>query len=95
MPGPSTTDDATLTNVTASASAVDLFAAAGGVSLRIVVNDSTATLYLKYGAGASATSYTARLDPSGQYEFPPPVYTGQVTGIWTAANGAARCTEVA
>lgn len=87
---------ATLANVAASATAVTLFTSTGGddVLNRIVVNDSTSDLFLKYGSGASATSYTAKIGPAGYWEAPNPVYDGLITGIWTTANGNARTTQV-
>ena len=92
---PSSNDDATLSNVTASLTAVTLFSAGSGISTRQVTNDTvTGVLYLKYGSGASATSYTSRVDPLGYFECPQPCFQGQITGIWTVADGTARCTEV-
>lgn len=88
--GPQT---ATLANVASSATSVTLFgASAGYVNGRAVFNDSTAVLYLKFGAVASATSYTVQIAPNGYYEFPRPAYAGQVDGIWASANGNARTT---
>ena len=90
---------ATLTNVASSATSVNLFPAdtdpyaevdTGG---RVVFNDSTAVLYLKFGATASSSSYTVQIAAGGYYEFPRPVYTGQVDGIWASANGNARLTS--
>jgi hypothetical protein len=80
-------------SVAASASNVNIFAANEGAIGRTVFNDSTATLYLKMGATASTTSYTVQIAAGGYYEFPTPAYSGQVDGIWTAANGNARTTE--
>lgn len=85
-------------SVAASASSVQLFAASLGTQLslpggRTVFNDSTAVLYLKYGATASAADYTVQIAPGGYFEFPVPVYAGQVDGIWSAANGNARTTS--
>lgn len=87
---------ATTSNVASSATAVTLFAAGTGQDTvgRIVVNDSTSDLFLKYGSGASATSYTTKIAPGGYWEAPAPVYDGLITGIWTVANGNARCTQV-
>ncbi len=84
---------ATLANVNGSASSVAVFAVNGAARGRAVWNDSTATLYLKFGATASTTSYTVKMGPGDYYEFPRPVYAGAVEGIWSAANGAARTTE--
>ncbi len=85
---------ATLANVSGATSSTSIFASNGSAKARQVTNDSTASLYLKFGTTASATSYTVLIPPQGYYEFPLPVYTGAVDGIWTAANGAARTTEV-
>lgn len=84
---------ATLANVTSSATSTTVFAASGAARARAVYNDSTAVLYLKFGAAASTTSYTVQLASGDYYEFPQPVYGGLVDGIWAAANGAARTTE--
>ena len=91
----SSTDDATVTAVASSASAVTLFAATGPVSQRIVYNDSTAVLYLKYGSGAATNSYTTQVASQALYELPgQSPFPGLVTGIWASANGSAYCTEV-
>lgn len=84
---------ATLANVTSSASSVTVFAANGAARARTIYNDSTAVLYLKFGATASTTSYTVQLASGDYYEFPQPLYGGLVDGIWASANGAARTTE--
>ena len=84
---------ATLANVASSATSVTLFAAAGTVSARAIYNDSTAVLYVKFGATASTTSYTVQLASGAYYEFPQPVYAGLVDGIWASANGSARLTS--
>lgn len=84
---------ATLANVSSSASSVTLFAAASDTNARTIYNDSTAVLYVKFGATASTTSYTVQLAAGAYYEFPQPLYAGQVDGIWASANGAARLTS--
>jgi hypothetical protein len=92
------TTAATLANVASSATSVNLFAASADpyaavdVLGRTVFNDSTQVLYLKFGATASTTSYTVQIPAGGYYEFPHPIYAGQVTGIWASANGSARLT---
>jgi hypothetical protein len=84
---------ATLANVASSATSVNLFAATALVKGRIIFNDSTAVLYVKYGATASATSYTVQIAAGGYFGFPEPAYSGNVDGIWASANGNARLTS--
>jgi hypothetical protein len=81
-------------NVASSASSVTLLAANAARKSFFIFNDSTATLYVKFGATASAISFTVKLGPGGYYECPMPVYTGVVDGVWSSANGAARVTEL-
>jgi hypothetical protein len=87
---------ATVSSVAGSATAVTLFAAGAGndAAARTIFNDSTALLYVKFGATASVTDYTVQIPPGGYYEAPAPVYDGLVTGIWAAATGNARLTQV-
>jgi hypothetical protein len=89
-----TVNSATLASVASSATSVTLFAANASARGRFVVNDSTAVLYIKFGATASTSSYTVQLAAGGYYEFPDPLYTGIVDCIWASANGNARTTEV-
>lgn len=85
---------ATLSNVSASASSVTLLASNANRKMATFFNDSTSTLSLKFGATASATSFTVNLIASAYYELPLPVYTGIIDGIWTVATGAVRVTEL-
>lgn len=83
----------TASNVASSATNVTILAAN---TLRLgatIWNDSTAVLYLKLGATASATSCTVKLIADAYYEVPFGYY-GIIDGIWSAANGAARVTEL-
>lgn len=86
---------AILTNVPASITSVLLAAAnATRAGLYIVNESATATLYCKFGSGASLTSYSLLpLEPGCAYEMPRRYYTGLVHGIWSAAVGTARVTE--
>jgi hypothetical protein len=85
---------ATLENVASSATNVTLFDSNAAAKGRMIHNDSTAVLYVKFGATATSSSYTVKMASDSYYEFPEPVYTGIVDGIWASANGSARCTEV-
>lgn len=91
----STSSTSTLTNVASSASSVSILASNANRKGMILFNDSTATLYLKFGTTASATSYTVQIASNGYFEMPnPTVYTGALDGIWSSANGNARVTEL-
>lgn len=87
---------ATVTGVTSSASTGQLLAANSDRTGVLIHNNSTATLYLKYGATASIASggYSVPMEPGSYWEMPQPVYRGQIDGIWSAANGYANVTEV-
>lgn len=89
-----TTSSTATTTVAASATNVTLLATNSGRRGATIWNDSTtATLYVKLGTTASNTSYAAQLFPTGYYEVPYS-YTGEIDGIWTAAVGNARITEL-
>ena len=92
--GSDTFSTATLSSVSASASNQTLLAANANRKRVIIHNDSTATMYIKFGAAASATSFTYCLYGGDTYESPAlPIYTGIIDGIWASATGAARITE--
>lgn len=85
---------ATLTNVSASASSVTVIASNTSRLGAIIYNDSSATLYLKFGSTASTSSFTYLIPRNSTWEMPTRVYTGIITGIWTSATGTARVTEL-
>lgn len=85
---------ATVTSVNASASNVTLLASNSNRIHAAFYNDSGATLYLKFGATASTTSFTVKLLKDAYFELPEPAYTGIIDGIWSSASGAVRVTEV-
>jgi hypothetical protein len=65
----------------------------------VIHNDSDATLYVKYGTAASATSYVYKLLSQAHLTLPEPgqpIYTGIIHGLWSAdtAAGAATVNEV-
>lgn len=91
VPTPSSTG--TLSNVSASITSVTLLASNTSRRGAIVHNDSAKALYVKLGSSASLTSYTELLLADDTWEVPYG-YTGIITGIWTAASGTARVTEL-
>ena len=85
----------TITSVNAATSTTTLLASNTSRVKATFYNDSTATLYLALASGASTTAYTVQLGPGAYFETPTDVvYTGIITGIWSATGGAARCTEL-
>jgi hypothetical protein len=90
----STGGTATVVNVASSASSVALFAANTARLHAKLFNDSTAILYINYGATASSSAFTEKVEPGGSWYMEQPIYTGVVNGIWSAANGNARTTEL-
>lgn len=88
----------TATQVAASASSTTVLASNAGRRSAIIVNDSTATLYLLCHTGGTASSsvYTVALPPKGTVGASFVIdngYSGDVIGIWSAANGNAVVTE--
>jgi hypothetical protein len=85
----------TITSVSASTSSVSLLASNSNRKGVIIVNDSaSANLYIAWAASATTSAYTVKVTPGGTYEFSSTIYTGAISGIWDAASGAARITEV-
>lgn len=79
-------------SVAASATNVTLLADQPLRSGGTIFNDSTATMYLKLGATASATSFTSIVRGNQYYEIPFG-YTGIVDAVWASATGNARIAE--
>jgi len=88
-PGAQTTTPQRVATSTAPAT---LFAATARANARHVFNESGVVLYVKFGATASATDYTVAIAASGYFEFPQPVFSGQVTGTLASGTGNAQCT---
>jgi hypothetical protein len=87
-------DTAVLTSVAASITTVVIKASNPLRKALIVYNDSTSPLYLAFAATSSLSAFTLKITGNSSYEFQYPAYTGVVAGIWDAATGNARVTEV-
>jgi hypothetical protein len=83
-----------ITSVAGSASSVSLLVSNAARKGFFIYNDSTKKMYLKFGATASATSFTVILQPDGFYEHSSVIYTGAIDAIWASAAGFARITEL-
>jgi hypothetical protein len=90
--------EATLSNVASSIVSQEISGGSSSRKLLSVYNDSGQVLYLKFGTEASPTSYTVQVAAAAYYELPNHpthgTYLGVITGVWAAANGYARVTEV-
>lgn len=83
---------ATLANEATSTSSATLLASNSSRKKAVIVNDSAANLYVKYGTTASSTSYTYLLQPMDTLEETN--YTGRIDGILASGTGNARTTEM-
>lgn len=95
LPVPARIPSASVSNVASSATVVDIAVANEFRTQLTIFNDSTANLYLKLGSAATTSSYSIKISAGGYFELAggTTVYSGLVTGIWDAVNGAARVTE--
>lgn len=88
-------DTPTVTEVPVSLTVVDIKAANSDRKGLIIYNDAVSTMLIKYGAGASATSFSRKpIRPHAELELGDE-YRGLITGIWLGADasGEARVTE--
>jgi hypothetical protein len=59
----------------------------------IYQDDTVSYLYISLGSTCTPTNFTIKIAPGGYYEVPFG-YTGAITGVWSAATGSARITEL-
>ncbi|MEH2124173.1 hypothetical protein [Nostoc sp.] len=88
-----TSGTSTPTTVGSSTDSDTILAANSNRKGATIWNNSTATLYLEFGATATTSAFTAKLLAGGYYEVPFH-YTGVISGIWSAANGNALVREL-
>lgn len=89
----STSGTSTPTTVFSSVSSVTILAANSNRKGGTIWNDSTANLFLEFGATATTSAFTAKLNGGGYYEVPFH-YTSVISGIWSAVNGNALVREL-
>jgi hypothetical protein len=89
-PGPSSTVAAA--TIAAATTSQTLRAANTNRKGLSILNNSTAPLFVHLGATASLSVYSFELEPGDLYEMPY-LYTGVVSGIWSAVNGSALVRE--
>jgi hypothetical protein len=79
-------------NVSTSTASATLIASNGLRQGASIWNDASTTLYVKFGATASATSFHVAMSPQSYLEVPFR-YTGIVDGILSSGTGTARIGE--
>jgi hypothetical protein len=87
---------ATRTQVADSAGSVTILASNTNRKGAVILNDSSAILFLALGTGtATSTNHTTRLYQYQAYVVPD-CYTGQIIGVWETDpnDGGARVTEL-
>lgn len=82
------------TKISASASVVDLVAENGNRVGLMIFNDAAANLFIRIDANATLTDYNLKIPAYTLYEMPYEYFTDKVTGIWDAATGTAKVTEI-
>ena len=81
----------TTTSVGASLTAVTLKAANSNRKSIKIINNGTAILYVREGAGASTALFTWKLAEDESVYIGD--YSGEISGIWNLVNGTAVITE--
>ena len=64
-----------------------------------IFNDAVGSLYITFGAGGVGSlsvtgTYDVKITSASYYEFPKPIYEGEVWGIWDVAGGWARVMQL-
>jgi hypothetical protein len=87
-------DVSVVTKVDASLTNISLVAANVDRKMVTFYNNSTASLFIKFGSLASLTSFSLKIGAGDYMEFPYPCYIGQIDGFWDAVNGNVMITEI-
>jgi len=82
----------TLANIVGTGASQTIIASNANRRGATIFNDSGVVAYVKFGATASATSFTVKMVDQSYYEVPGPVYTGVIDAFW--ASGSLRVTEI-
>jgi hypothetical protein len=89
--------NAVLTSVAASTSSTPLLGANLARRGCLVTNDASggSILYLAYAPTASTSAYTAQVASGTTWVMQEPIFTGAISGIWSASGtGGAKITEL-
>lgn len=85
---------AALANITAGSTSVTALSSNANRVTAVFFNDANNNCYIKFGATASTSSWSYRLQPTQGMELPCR-YTGRIDAIWdSTVTGTLRVTEV-
>jgi hypothetical protein len=85
---------AALSSVAASTSSQAAFSARPARKGMVLVNDSAANAYVAFAASATTSAYTLKMAAGSTWIMEAPVYSGQGSVIYDAANGALKVTDL-
>lgn len=89
---PASSSTATLSSVASATSTGVLLAANVARKGVVIYNESTAILYVACALTTTTSAYTIQIAANASWSLPL-VYTGVISGLWSAVNGNARITE--
>lgn len=92
MPVRTVASTSSVNAVSTSGTSATLASASGGRLRIVIVNDSSATLYVKYGTTASSSDWTIKLAPDSTLDED--AYTGRIDAVLSTGTGTARVTEL-
>ena len=78
-----------VTSISASVTALTLFATTTPRQGACIWNESSSRLYVKLGQGVTTTLYSFKVAPYGYWEMAPRGFAGAVSGMWEVATGSA------
>lgn len=91
---PSSSSSPVLSNVSNAATSFAVLAANAQRKGIVIYNDSSTSVYLKFGATATTSSFSYKLAAGQTWEAPQPIHLGQIDAIADVATGTLRVTEI-
>jgi hypothetical protein len=92
MPVRTVASTSSVNAVSTSGTSATLASASSGRLRIVIVNDSSAVLFVKYGATASSADWTVKLAPDSTLDED--AYTGRIDAVLSTGTGTARVTEL-
>lgn len=88
-------NSATRTSVAASITSVLIIAAnTNRKGLKLYNDSASGVLFIGYGSAVTDSDFTLAIPTGSLFELAVPMFTGAIHGLWSAADGAVRITEI-